>query len=173
MVSLALSMIALACPNSVADAASDARKGIQSVLDKRTVALRDLRMKEMLSTYAPDFVGIDVTGNRYKLSEIKDQLMDLANNVKAISYHAKIAEIATKGAEATLTLKVRVGVTAPDHKTGHDVAVIIETVSDETWALRGKKWTVIASKTKSQKTMPVTSKSGAKPAPAHPSSGKK
>jgi len=147
---LALALVAVAGPAVRADAASSARKAIQAAYDRDTAAYPRLDLKEVLSNCAPDFIGIDEKGKKQNRADLKRLLMALRKQVRSMSYHARIDKFAAKGRSATLTVSERLSYTGPD-RNRRLVTITIDSTSDETWALRGKRWLRTLSKTTSER----------------------
>lgn len=141
-----------------ADAKTAARKAIQAAFDRDAVAIGKLDVSEVFENCAPDCVVVQMDGRKLHFSDMRQSLEALVRSVRSLRYRAAITKFALKDRTATLTVTERLTAVGPD-STGNVKSVTMESVSDETWTLRGKRWLRKLSTARSEKT--IAPKSGA------------
>jgi hypothetical protein len=156
-------------PGAHAAPASGARKAIQAAFDRDTVAFRKLDLDEVLSNCAPNFVSTDKDGTKIGYAVMRQRLQQLKQVVKAMTYRARIDSFKSTSSAVALTVSEHLVIIPMDRKL---TKITWDSVSEETWAVRGNRWLRETSKTISEKVSPPQKRRAApKRAPIAPSGG--
>ena len=116
--------------------AQDAQKALQAQYEKRADGAKKKEVATALAINAPDFVSLDIKGNKRTLTQIKPQLAEAFASAASYSVSTKITKCTVTGDTALVNTSDRVKVTMTDNKTTQEA----ETTNTDTWVKKSGQW---------------------------------
>lgn len=130
---LALATLVVLAPSVRAE---DAQKAIQAQYDKRAAGAQKKDAAAALAINDPDFVSLDIKGNKRTLAQIKPQLAEAFASAASYTVSTKITKCAVVGEKATVSTSDVVKVTMNDKKSTQEA----RTTNTDTWIKKGGTW---------------------------------
>jgi hypothetical protein len=138
-------------PAARADASADARKAIQAQYDKANAAISKRDEVNMFTIYTPGFICEDIKGKKRTLADLRQQTQMVITQARTISGTTKIISIILKGNNAMVRIAEHSKLVGTDPLTRTDSIILIDSTSDDVWALAKGNWMLTKSKTRAQK----------------------
>ncbi len=151
MVALLLAVVTFA-PLAHADAASDARKAIQTAYDRENAAAARKDVNGMFANETSDFEDITKEGRKVNLTEMRAQLGRVMAGIQSIKATTTIQKFSLKGQQAIVVAKGHAEMTGVNPNNHSTVKAIIENTSEDLWVKTKRGWLQKRSKTLTEST---------------------
>ena len=123
-----------------ADAATDVKKTLQTIYNKRDVATQKKDVSGSLSTLAPDFVYVAKDGQKGDVKLLKRRLTPLFALMLEVKAKSDVQKLTVKGKQATATVKQHLEMLVVNPQTQQPQRFIANATSEDLWTKTGSGW---------------------------------